>query len=60
MVLWEIVIEKMLAIDSKKVFLNKTICGRGLIKLFSFIDKIIQLIKFTIPDERTRPTTPKL
>ena len=60
MVLWESVIEKMLATDNKKVFLNKTIWGRGLIKFFSFIDKIKQIIKFTIPEERTRPTTPKL
>ena len=27
---------------------------------FSFIDKIMQIIILTIPDERTRPTTPKL
>ena len=27
---------------------------------FSFIDKIMQIILLTIPDERTRPTTPKL
>ena len=27
---------------------------------FSFIDKIMQIMIFTIPDEITRPTTPKL
>ena len=60
MILWEIVIEKIEAINIKKVFLNKIIWDSGLIKFFSFIDKIMQIIKFTIPDERTRPTTPKL
>ena len=29
-------------------------------KFFNFIDKIMQIIQLTIPDERTRPTTPKL
>ena len=29
-------------------------------KFFNFIDKIMQIILLTIPDERTRPTTPKL
>ena len=28
-------------------------------KFFNLIDKIMQIIKFTIPDEITRPTTPK-
>ena len=60
MILWEIIIEKMQAINIKKVFRNKTIWGSGLIKIFILIDKTIQIIKFTIPDERTRPTTPKL
>ena len=60
MILWEIVIEKIEAINIKKVFLNKIIWDSGLIKFFSFIDKIMQIIKFTIPDEITRPTTPKL
>ena len=50
----------MQAINIKKVFLNKTLWGSGLVKFFSLIDKIIQIIKLTIPDERTRPTTPKL
>ena len=59
-ILWEIFIEKMHAMTIKKVFLNKVIWGSGLIKFFSLIDKIMQIIKFTIPDERTRPTTPKL
>ena len=34
--------------------------GRGLMNFSSFIDKIMQIILLTIPDERTRPTTPKL
>ena len=50
----------MQAINIKKVFLNKIIWGSGLRKFFSFIDKIKQIMKFTIPEERTRPTTPKL
>ena len=50
----------MQAININKVFLNKTLWGSGLVKFFSLIDKIIQIIKLTIPDERTRPTTPKL
>ena len=56
----ETIIEKTEAINNKKVFLNKNIWGRGLMNFFSFIDKIMQIIIFTIPDERTRPTTPKL
>ena len=28
-------------------------------KFFNFIDKIMQIILLTIPDERTSPTTPK-
>ena len=60
MIKWEIVIEIIQAINNKKVFLNKIIWGRGLIKFFSFIDKIMQIILLTIPDEMTRPTTPKL
>ena len=59
-ILWEIFIEKMHAMSIKKVFFNKIIWGSGLIKFFSLIDKIMQTMKFTIPDERTRPTTPKL
>ena len=59
MILWEIIIEKMQAININKVFLIKFIWGSGLIKLFSLIDKIMQIIKFTIPDDITRPTTPK-
>ncbi len=50
----------MQAININKVFLIKTIWGSGLVKFFSLIDKIIQIMKFTIPDEITRPTTPKL
>ena len=50
----------MQAINIKKVFLIKNICGRGLINFSSFKDKIMQINKFTIPDEITRPTTPKL
>ena len=50
----------MQAIDIKRVLYNKVIWGSGLIKFFSLIDKIMQIIKFTIPDEITRPTTPKL
>ena len=50
----------MQAIDINKVFLIKIIWGSGLIKIFSLIDKIMQIIIFTIPDEITRPTTPKL
>ena len=50
----------MQAKNINKVFLIKIIWGRGLIKSFSLTDKIIQINKFTIPDERTRPTTPKL
>ena len=60
MKLLEIIIEKMQAININKVFLIKIIWGSGLIKFFSFIDKIMQIIKLTIPDEITRPTTPKL
>ena len=50
----------MQAINIRNVFLNRIIWGKGLIKFFSLMDKIMQIIKFTIPDERTRPTTPKL
>ena len=50
----------MQAININKVFLIKIIWGSGLVKFFSPIDKIIQIMKFTIPDEITRPTTPKL
>ena len=53
-------IEKMQAINIKKVFFNKILWGSGLVKFLSFVDKITQIIKFTIPDERTRPITPKL
>ena len=60
MKLWVVIIEKMQAININEVFLNIKIWGSGLIKFLSLIDKIMQLIKFTIPDERTRPTTPKL
>ena len=60
MILWEITIEKMQAMNIKKVFLNKILWESGLIKFFIFIDNIMQIIKFTIPDERTRPITPKL
>ena len=50
----------MQAININKVFLIKILWGSGLIKFLSLIDKIMQTIKFTIPDEITRPTTPKL
>ena len=50
----------MQAININKVFLIKNIWGSGLIKFLSLKDKIMQTIKFTIPDEITRPTTPKL
>ena len=60
MILWEIIIEKMQAININRVFFIKILWGSGLIKFFSLIDKFIQIIKFTIPDEITRPTTPKL
>ena len=50
----------MQAININKVFLIKYIWGSGLIKFFSLKDKIMQMIRFTIPDEITRPTTPKL
>ena len=50
----------MQAININKVFFINIIWGSGLIKIFSLIDKIMQIIKFTIPDEITRPTTPKL
>ena len=50
----------MQAININKVFFIKILWGRGLIKFFSLIDKIMQIIKFTIPDEITRPITPKL
>ena len=50
----------MQEIKIKIVVLSKIIFGSALTNFFSFIDKIIQIIKFTIPDERTSPTTPKL
>ena len=50
----------MQAININKVFLIKNIWGSGLIKFLSLIDNIMQIIKFTIPVEITRPTTPKL
>ena len=50
----------MQAININKVFLIKNIWGSGLIKFLSLIDNIMQIIKFTIPEESTRPTTPKL
>ena len=50
----------MQAININKVFLINILWGSGLIKFFSLIDKIIQIIRFTIPDEITRPATPKL
>ena len=50
----------MQAININKVFLIKNIWGSGLIKFLSLIDNITQIIKFTIPVEITRPTTPKL
>ena len=50
----------MQAININNAFLIKIVWGSGLIKNFSFIDRIMQIIKFTIPDEITRPTTPKL
>ena len=50
----------MQAININKVFLIRIVWGSGVIKFLSFIDKIMQMIKFTIPDEITRPTTPKL
>ena len=50
----------MQAININKVFLIKIIWGSGLIKIFSLRDKMMQIIKFTIPEEITRPTTPKL
>ena len=54
------IIEEIQEIHIKNVFLNKITWGSGWIKFFSLIAKIMQIIKFTIPDERTRPTTPKL
>jgi len=60
MILCEIIIERMQAINIKKDFFNKTIWGSGLIKFFSLIDKIMLIMTFTIPEERIRPTTPKL
>ena len=50
----------MQAININKVFLIRIMWGSGLIKISNLIDKIMQIIKFTIPDEMTRPTTPKL
>ena len=50
----------MQAININKVFLIKNIWGSGLIKFLSLIVNIMQIIKFTIPVEITRPTTPKL
>ena len=50
----------MQAININKVFLIKNIWGSGFIKFFSLKDKIMQIIEFTIADEITRPTTPKL
>ena len=60
MILCEIIIEKIEAINNNKVFFNKNIWGRGLMNFLIFIDKIMQIILLTIPDERTNPTTPKL
>ena len=50
----------MQAININKVFLINIIWGSGLIKIFSLRDKMMQIIKFTTPDEITRPITPKL
>ena len=50
----------MQEINIKVVLHNKNKWGRPLINFFSSNDKIMQIIRFTIPEERTSPTTPKL